>query len=66
MSVTTFEGIVEQGQIKLASGVQLPEHTKVYIIVPDIELKEQSLTLQSPRLAHPAQAGEFEMEVVEQ
>jgi len=65
MSVTTFEGIVEQGQIKLASDVRLPEHTKVYIIVPDIELKEKRLTLQSPRLAHPARAADFEMEVVE-
>ena len=66
MSVTTFEGIVEQGQIRLASDVQLPEHTKVYIIVPDIELKEQGLNLQSPRLAHPERASDFEMEVIEQ
>ena len=64
MSVTTFEGIVEQGRIRLASDVQLPDNTKVYIIVPDIELKEQSLTLQSPRLAQPERAAEFEMEVV--
>jgi len=65
MSVTTFEGIVEQGQIRLTSDVRLPEHTKVYIIVPDIELKEHSLTLQSPRLAQPERAAEFELEVFE-
>jgi hypothetical protein len=66
MSVTTFEGIVEQGKIRLASDVQLPDNTRVYIIVPDIELKEPGLTLHSPRLAHPERASEFEMEVVEQ
>lgn len=65
MSVTTFEGIVEQGQIRLASDVRLPEHTKVYIIVPDVELKEHGLSLQSPRLVHPERAADFELEVVE-
>ncbi|MDT5294593.1 MAG: hypothetical protein QOJ76_1473 [Acidobacteriota bacterium] len=65
MSAATFEGVVEQGQIKLNSDVRLPEGTKVYIVVPDIELEEKGMHLRSPRLPHPEQAADFEMEVVE-
>jgi hypothetical protein len=65
MSATTFEGVVEQGQIKLNSDVRLPDGTKVFIVVPDIEVEEMGVHLRSPRLAHPEQASDFEMEVVE-
>ena len=37
MSVTTYQGIVENGQVRLARNVRLPENAKVYVIVPDIE-----------------------------
>lgn len=37
MSVTTFQGTVERGQIKLAADVRLPENAKVYVVVPDFE-----------------------------
>ena len=65
MSAETFEGVVEQGQIKLNSDVCLPEGTKVFIVVPDIEIEETGVHLHSPRLARPEQAADFEMEVVE-
>jgi hypothetical protein len=65
MSAETFEGVVEQGQIKLNSDVRLPDGTKVYVVVPGIEVQTQGVRLSSPRLTHPEQAAEFEMEVVE-
>ena len=65
MSAETFEGVVEQGQIKLNSGVRLPDGTKVLVVVPDIEIEETGVHLRSPRLAHPEQSADFEMEVVE-
>ncbi|MDT5156010.1 MAG: hypothetical protein QOC99_3024 [Acidobacteriota bacterium] len=65
MSAETFEGIVEQGQIKVNSDVRLPDGTKVYIVVPGIVIEEAGTHLRSPRLAHPEQAADFEMEVVE-
>ena len=65
MSVKAFEAIVEKGQIKMNSDVHLPEGTKVFIVVPDIEIAERGVSLHSPRLAHPEQASDFEMEVVE-
>jgi hypothetical protein len=64
MSIATFEGVVEQGQIRLKSGVQLPERTKVFVIVPDNQI-ERSVRIHSPRLAHPEQAADFELEIVE-
>jgi len=64
MSVRTFEGIVEKGQIKFKSQVNLPERTKVYVVVPDEEI-EQTVYLHSPRLAHSEQGIDFKMEIVE-
>jgi predicted DNA-binding antitoxin AbrB/MazE fold protein len=65
MSAATFEGVVENGQIKMNSDVHLPEGTKVLIVVPDIEIEARGVRLYSPRLAHPEQVSDFEMEVVE-
>lgn len=35
MSVTTYQGTVEHGQVRLASNIRLPENATVYVIVPD-------------------------------
>jgi hypothetical protein len=37
MAILTVEGVVENGQIRLRDNVVLPEHTKVYVVIPDIE-----------------------------
>ena len=37
MPVTTFSGTIEDGRVKLASNVQLPEKTRVYVVVPDFD-----------------------------
>ena len=65
MSAETFEGVVEQGRIKLNSDVRLPDGTKVYVVVPGVELEESSARIHSPRLTRPDQATDFEMEVIE-
>lgn len=64
MGVLTIEGIVDHGQIKLISDVQLPEQMKVYVVVPDMRI-ESSAHLFSPRLKDPGQADDFRMEVIE-
>jgi hypothetical protein len=64
MKVTAFEGVVEHGQIRLPDGVRLPEKTKVYIVVPDVEVRSVAY-IGSPRIAHPEQLADFEKEVVE-
>lgn len=65
MGVITLEGIVDQNQIRLTSNIRLPEKTKVYVLVPDIQI-EQVARVFSPRLVNPEQASDFEMEVVEE
>ena len=37
MPVTTFQGTVENGQVRLPADVRLPEKAKVYVVVPDFE-----------------------------
>ena len=64
MGVVTLEGVVEQGQIKLTGNVRLPEQTKVYVVVPDIQVT-QTVHVYSPRLAYSAQAADFAMEIIE-
>lgn len=63
MEVATFEGVVDKGQIRLITDVRLPERTKVYVVVPDLEIKRVHIV--SPRLVHPEQAADFKKEMVE-
>jgi len=39
MKTTTYEGTVENGQIKLPETVHLPDHTKVFVVVPDMKVE---------------------------
>jgi hypothetical protein len=64
MSVITLEGIVEQGQIRLTTNLHLPDNTKVFVVVPDVEI-QQSAHVLTPRLLHRKQVADFEMEVIE-
>ncbi len=64
MRVATFEGVIEQGQIRLKTSVRLPDNIKVYVVIPDFQV-EQVAHVFTPRLVHPEQAAEFKMEIVE-
>ncbi len=37
MAVTTYQGVVENGRVRLAGDVRLPENARVYVVVPDTE-----------------------------
>ena len=37
MALLTVEGVFENGRIRLRDHVALPEQTKVYVVVPDVE-----------------------------
>ncbi len=65
MQVTAFEGVVENGQIRLKANIRLPENAQVYVIIPDLKAK-QVAHIFSPRLAHPEQAADLKKEVVEE
>lgn len=64
MGVVTVEGIVEHGQIRLPENLKLPDNTKVYVVVPDLEI-EHVAHLTSPRLVRPEDAADFVLEVSE-
>lgn len=65
MSVATFEGIVENGQIRLKGNVRLPDGARVYVLVPEVSARPVTRT-DAPRLADPQQAADFRMEVIEE
>lgn len=64
MAITTYEGIVEKGKIRLKTGIRLPEKAKVYVIVPDLQV-EKTARVMSPRLVNPSQTADFILEVSE-
>ncbi len=59
-----IEGIIENGQIRLLENVQLPENTRVYVVLAEAEASHIA-HVYSPRLAHPEQAGDFVKQVFE-
>ena len=64
MALTTYEGVVEKGKIRLKTGVRLPENAKVYVIIPDVQAeKKKTVRVRTPHLVHRKQAGEFKMKV---
>lgn len=63
MNETVLQARVENGQIKLPEHVTLAENALVYVVIPDPA--RPTAFIGSPRLAHPEQAGDFELEVVE-
>jgi hypothetical protein len=65
MKVTTFAGIVKNGQIQLPLDVHLPEKAKVYVVIPDLEIK-QTAYVGSPKLLHKEQASDFKKEIFEE
>jgi hypothetical protein len=64
MKVLTYEATVENGQIRLSEPAHLPEHARVYVVVPSAE-EAPRFFMRSPRLAHPEQAKDFIKEVIE-
>ena len=60
----TYEAIIEHGEVKLPETVTLPEHAKVYVIVPGDEDRLAS-RIQTPRLLRPEQVSDFAMEILE-
>ena len=43
MKTTTYEATVQNGQIKLPETVHLPDHTKVFVVVPDTKAEPFSI-----------------------
>ena len=63
MAISTFEGVVKDGQIRLRDNVTLPENAEVYVVIPDFESMPRA-HVHSPHLVHPEQAADFVKQVV--
>ena len=62
--LSTYEGVVENGQVKLPPEARIPETTRVYIVVPTGD-SGRIPKIASPRLVHPEQAKDFENQIIE-
>ncbi len=62
--LATYEGVVENGHVTLPPNADIPEKTRVYVLVPDPGM-QKPLYIASPRLVHPEQAKDFEKQVIE-
>ena len=63
MPDSAFEGIVENGQIKLCGNVTLPDNTRVLVVIPDLETAPKA-HVRSPRLKHPEEARDFTKRII--
>lgn len=64
MTHKVYEGIVEDGKIRLKGEVKLLENAKVYVIMPDLKTdKKKVIQLLLPRLVHREDAARFKMQV---
>jgi hypothetical protein len=52
MAISTFEGVVKGGQIRLRDNVQLPEDTEVYVVIPDFAPLPQARVPRPPTSTH--------------
>lgn len=62
--LATYEGIIENGHVRLPSNVGIPEKTRVYVLVPDTE-NLSAPYVASPHLANPEQVIDFEKRIIE-
>ena len=64
MRIVALEGIVEKSQIRLISDLRLPDKTKVYMVIPNMQIENVAYSY-TPRLADPSQSADFKMEALE-
>ena len=62
--LATYEGVVENGHVTLPPDADIPEKTRVYVLVPDL-LTRKTFNIPGARLVHPEQAKDFEKQVIE-
>ena len=63
--LATYEGVVENGHVTLPPNADVPDRTRVYVLVPDADDAKRIPRIFSPRLVHAEQAKDFMKEVIE-
>ena len=62
--LATYEGVIENGLVKLPESARIPDKTKVYVLVPGDQVTHIP-GIGSPRLVDPEQASDFQKLVIE-
>jgi hypothetical protein len=63
--LATYEGVVENGHVTLPPEADIPDKTRVYVLVPHSD--NRTYKILSPRLADPEQARDFlKLEVIDE
>lgn len=62
--LATYEGVVENGHVTLPPEADIPDNTRVYVLVPDAGAL-RTHKIMSPRLAHQEQAKDFELQIID-
>lgn len=65
MKEVTYECVVENHCVRLPPEADIPEQSKVYVVVPDLDTP-RTVHIYSPQLSDPSQAALFELEVSEE
>ena len=63
--LATYEGVVENGHVTLPPDVDIPDETRVYVLVPEVNT-QRTLQILTPRLVDQTQAKDFVKEVLEE
>ncbi len=63
-AVKTYQGVVDNGIIRLDPEIRLPENLQVFVVVPET-VDERPLKIHSPRLVRRNQLSDFAKEVRE-
>ena len=63
--LATYEGVVEDGHVTLPPEADIPDNTRVYVLVPNLDL-DRTYKIMSPRFADPKQAKDFKLEVIDE
>lgn len=62
--IATYEGIIENGRVKLPESAHIPDKTKVYVLVPEGQTSHTPY-VGSPRLIDPEKGRDFQKQVIE-
>jgi hypothetical protein len=62
MKGTTYEATVQDGRVVLPEDADIPDNTRVYVVVPASDADER-VRMMSPRLVHRNNLRDFTMQV---
>ena len=62
--LATYEGMIENRHVRLPQNAEIPEKTRVYVLVPAADTLSAQYVI-SPHLADQLQAEDFHKQVIE-